>query len=117
MDKLWGWQKSPAIVGVKSNWLAFFHSLTGCNKISILLGRRKRWISFPAVTGYFANLNSLPKSHLQITFAPLNDSSQYCMIEQASTYINMDMARKHLFTWDTDSYNWIQIRISLKTFF
>ena len=33
-----------------------------------------------------------------MTFAPLNDSSQYCMVEQASTYMNIDMARKHLFT-------------------
>ena len=33
------------------------------------------------------------KSHLQITSAPLNDSSQYCMVEQASTFMNIDMAR------------------------
>ena len=36
MDELWGWQKSPAIVGVKTNCLAFFYSLTGCNKIFVL---------------------------------------------------------------------------------
>ena len=38
------------------------------------------------------------KSDLQITFAPVNDSSQYCMVEQASTYMNIDMARKKLLT-------------------
>ena len=43
-------KKSLAIVGVKSNYLAFFHSLTGCNKTSFLLSRGKRWVSFPAVT-------------------------------------------------------------------
>ena len=30
----------------------FFHSLTGCNKTSFLLGRGKRCVSFQAVTGY-----------------------------------------------------------------
>ena len=56
VDKLWGWQKSPAIVGVKSNCLAFFHSLTGCNKTPFLLGRGKRWVRFLAV-----KMNSLPE--------------------------------------------------------
>ena len=56
-----GWQKLPAIVGVKSNCLAFFHSLTGCNKTPFLLGRGKRWTKFPAVTGYFVKMNSLPE--------------------------------------------------------
>ena len=31
VDDLWGWQKSLAIVGMKSNCVAFFHSLIGCN--------------------------------------------------------------------------------------
>ena len=62
VDELWVWQKSPAIVGVKSNCLAFFfHSLTGCNKTPFLLGRVKRWVSFLAVTGYFVKMNSLPE--------------------------------------------------------
>ena len=56
---MWGWQKSLAIVGVKTNCLAFFHSLTECNKTSFLLGRGKRWVSFLAVTGYFVKMNSL----------------------------------------------------------
>ena len=55
-----GWQKSRAIVDVKSNCLAFFHSLIGCNKPSFLLGRGKRSVIFPAVTGYFVKMNSLP---------------------------------------------------------
>ena len=83
--------KLPAIVGVKSNCLAVFHSLSGCNKTSFLLGRGKRWVSFPFVTGYFVTLSL--KSHLKITSAPLKDSSQYCMVEQASTYMSIDMAR------------------------
>ena len=29
--------------------------------ISFLLGRGKRWVSFPAVTGYFVKMNSLPE--------------------------------------------------------
>ena len=45
VDELWGWQKSPAIVGVKSNCLAFFHTLTGCNKTSFILGRGKPWVA------------------------------------------------------------------------
>ena len=61
MDELLGWQKSPAIVGVKSNCLAFFHSLTGSNKTPFLLGLGKRWESFLAVTGYFVKMNSLPE--------------------------------------------------------
>ena len=36
--------------------------------------------------------------HLQNTFAPLDNSSHYCMVEQVSTYTNIDMAKKHLFT-------------------
>ena len=59
VDELRGWQKSPAIVGVKSNCLAFFHSLTECNKTSFLLGRGKQWIIFPAVTGYFVKMKYL----------------------------------------------------------
>ena len=39
----------------------FFHSLTGCNKTSFLLGRGKRWVSFPAVAGYFVIMSSLPE--------------------------------------------------------
>ena len=39
----------------------FFHSLTGCIKTSFLLGRGKRFVSFPAVTGYFVKKNSLPE--------------------------------------------------------
>ena len=94
VDKLWGWQKSPAIADLKSNYLAFFRSLTGCNKRSFILGHGKRWVSFKTVTGYFVKMNSLPKKkHLQITSAPLNVSSQYCMVEQASNYMNIDMAR------------------------
>ena len=38
------------------------------------------------------------KSDLHITSAPLNDSSQYYMVEHASTCVNIDMAREHLFT-------------------
>ena len=54
--------KSPAIAGVKSNCLAFFfHSLTRCNKTSFLLARGKRLVSFPAVTGSFVKMNSLPE--------------------------------------------------------
>ena len=59
VDELLDWQKSSGIVGVKSNCIAFFHSLTGCNKTYFLLGRRKRWVSFPAETGYFVKMNSL----------------------------------------------------------
>ena len=59
VDELWGWQKSLAIVGMKSNCLALFYSLTGCNKTSSLLCRGKRWASFPAVTGCFVKMNSL----------------------------------------------------------
>ena len=61
MAELWGWQKSLAIICVKSNCLAFFQSLTGCNNTSFLLGREKGWVSFPAITGYFVKLNSLPE--------------------------------------------------------
>ena len=61
VDEQRGWQISRAIVGVKSNCLAYFHSLTGCNKISFLLGRGKRWVNFTAVTGYFVKMNSLPE--------------------------------------------------------
>ena len=61
MDELLGWQKSPAMVGVKTNRLAFFHSLTGCNKTPRLPGRGKRWVCFLAVTGYFVSMNSLPE--------------------------------------------------------
>ena len=32
VDELWGWQKSPAIVGVKSNCLAFFNHSQGAIK-------------------------------------------------------------------------------------
>ena len=46
---------------MKSNCLAFFHSLTGCNKTSFLLGRGKQWVSFTAVTGTFVKMNSLPE--------------------------------------------------------
>ena len=60
-DELRGWQKSPAIVGLKSNCLAFFHSLTRCNKRSFILGLGKRRVSLPAVTGYFVKMNSLPE--------------------------------------------------------
>ena len=49
---------------------------------------------------YFVKKNSLPEKPPKITFAPLNDSSQYCMVEQAGTYMgtNIDMAINHLFT-------------------
>ena len=70
-----------------------FHSLTGCNKTSLILGRGKRWISFPAITGYFVNENSLPEKPPTDYLAPLSDSSQYCMVDQARTYMNIDMAR------------------------
>ena len=96
VDELWGCQKMPAIVAVKSNWLPVFHSLTECNKTSFLLGRGKWRVSFLAVTGYFVKMKSPLKSHLQNIFPSLNDSSEYCMVEQASTYMNIDMARKHL---------------------
>ena len=33
------------------------------------------------------------RSYLQITSASLRDSSQYCMVEQANTYMNIDMTR------------------------
>ena len=39
----------------------FFHSATGCNKSSFLLGRGKRWVNFSAVTGYFVKMKSLPE--------------------------------------------------------
>ena len=71
----------------------FFHSLTGCNKTSFLLRRRQRWVRFQAVTVFFVKMNSLPEKLLQITSAPLNDSSQHCAEEHASTYMNIDMAR------------------------
>ena len=61
VDELRSWQKSLAIIGVKLNCLAFFVSLTGCIKTSFILGRGKRWVSFPAVTGYFVKMNSLPE--------------------------------------------------------
>ena len=61
VDELQGWQKSPAIIGVKSNCPAFFHSLTGCNKTFFLFGRGKQWVIFPAVTGYFVKMKSLPE--------------------------------------------------------
>ena len=60
VDELRGWQKSRAIVGVKSNCLAFFIHSQGA-KTSFLLGRGKRGVSFQAVTGYFVKMNSLPK--------------------------------------------------------
>ena len=53
VDEMQGWQKSPAIVGVMSNCLAFFHSLTGCKKTYFILNHGKQWVSFQAVTGYF----------------------------------------------------------------
>ena len=40
--------------------LLFFHSLTVCSKASFLLGCGKQWVNFPAVTGYFVKMNSLP---------------------------------------------------------
>ena len=55
MDELRGWQKLLAIVGMKSNCLvlsAIKHSL---------LGRGKRRLSLPAVTGYFVKMNPLPE--------------------------------------------------------
>ena len=61
VDELWGWQKSLAIVGMKSNCLVFFYSLTACDITSSLLGRGKQWASFPAVTEYFVKMNSLPE--------------------------------------------------------
>ena len=36
----------------------FIYLLTGCNKTSLLLGREKRCVSFPAVTWYFVKMNS-----------------------------------------------------------
>ena len=59
VDELQGWQKSTAIIGVISNCLAFFHSLTGCNKTYLILNHGKQWVSFQAVTGYFVKMNSL----------------------------------------------------------
>ena len=59
VDELQGRQKSTAIVGVISNCLAFFHSLTGCNKTYFILNHGKQWVSFQAVTGYFVKMNSL----------------------------------------------------------
>ena len=56
-----GLAKIARYVGVKSNWLAFFHSLTGCNKTSFLFGRGKQWVSFLVVTGYFVKMNPLPE--------------------------------------------------------
>ena len=61
MDELWGWQKSPDVVGVKSYFVLLFYSLKGCNKTSFLIVRGKRWVSFLAVTGYFVKMNSLPE--------------------------------------------------------
>ena len=58
----------------------FFRSLTGREKL-------------PAVTEYF-----VLKCCLQITFAPSNESSIYCVVEQASTYTDVAIARKHVFT-------------------
>ena len=57
-----------------------------------------RWVSFPAVTGYFVKMAISMKGHLQKTFAPLDNSLQCCMVKQVSTYTNIDMGRKHLFT-------------------
>ena len=37
VDELLGLQKSPAIIGVKSNCRTFFHSLTVCNKRSLVV--------------------------------------------------------------------------------
>ena len=58
----------------------FFHSLTGREKL-------------PAVTEFF-----VLKCCLQITYAPSNESSMYCVVEHANTYTNVTMARKHVFT-------------------
>ena len=85
MDELRGWQKSLAIVGMKSNCLvlsAIKHPL---------LGRGKRRLSLPAVTGYFVKMNPLPEK-------PSTDyicTIERFITEQASTYTNLDMARKH----------------------
>ena len=50
VDGLWGWQKLLAIYSMKSKCLAFFHSFTGCDTTSSLFGRRKLWLSVPAIT-------------------------------------------------------------------
>ena len=55
-----------------------FHLLTGRNKTSFLLGRGKRWVSFPARSGYFVQMNSLPEK----------PSTDYlCTIERFNTVL------------------------------
>ena len=86
VDELWGWQKSLAIVGMKSNCLVFFYSLTGCDITSSLLGRGKQWTSFPAVTEYFVKMNSLPEER---------PTDFLCTIEQFITVL-YGRTNKHL---------------------
>ena len=77
-----------------------FYSFTGWDKTSSLLGRGKRWVSFLAVNGYFVNLTlSLSEKPLTCITCMLSliASLQCCIVEQAITYTNLDMARKHVF--------------------
>ena len=60
VDELRGLAKIASYRWCEIKLSCFFHSLTGCNKTSVLLGRGKRWLSFLAVTGYFVKMNSLP---------------------------------------------------------
>ena len=52
---------------------------------------------FPAVTGYFLKMNSFPEKPPTDYLCTVERSSQYCMVEQASTYMNIDIDRKHFF--------------------
>ena len=62
VDVLWVLAKIAGYLWCEIIFSCFFHSLTGCNKISFLLGRGKRCVSFQAVTGYFLlKNNSLPE--------------------------------------------------------
>ena len=93
--ELWGWQKSLASLGVKSNCLAFFIHSKGAiyrplSSVGKLLG------------GWPLSL----KNHPQNTFAPLDNASQYCMAEQVCTYTDIDMARKHWLTKKVCMIKW-----------
>ena len=77
MAELLGWQESLASLGIESNCLAFFHPLTGCDKTSSILEGH----AFQLKTGYFVKMDSLSERPSTDYFAPLDNFSQYCMVE------------------------------------
>ena len=83
---------------MKSNCLAFFIHQLGAIETSSLLGHGKRWVSFPVVTEYFIKMNSLAEKPPADNLCTTQRFIIILYLNQASTYTNIDMGRKHLFT-------------------